>query len=169
VQTQSSGVAALALIALTGCSGAEPLPTTPTSKTDTASAFVSMTQSARAVDLGRCLRTVSDACFTANSMTTRVFVNAVGAPLNLTAAVIGTTVTLSWNAPIGDEVAAAYVIEAGSAPGAVDLANISICGEILWAEADVDADVSCRHLASFDTAKKIHSTRRQFLSSPILS
>jgi uncharacterized protein YdeI (BOF family) len=47
---------------------------------------------------------------------------AVGAPQALTSAGPGNIVELRWQAPAGGEVPAGYLIEAGSAPGLIDLA-----------------------------------------------
>lgn len=52
---------------------------------------------------------------------------APGAPTGLTSAVNGSSVTLSWQAPVGapDCAPASYVIEAGSSPGSSSLASFS--------------------------------------------
>jgi hypothetical protein len=121
-QLHLTAVAACAMVFLVGCANSGLLPTTPTPKSDTPLAAVETGVSG--IDFGRCLERRNVACFSAGSMTTRVNSSAIGAPLNLVAAVTGTTVTLSWGAPI-DEIASAFLIEAGSAPGAADLANIT--------------------------------------------
>jgi predicted phage tail protein len=48
-----------------------------------------------------------------------------GAPSGLTAAATGSSVTLTWNAPIGTCAPTSYVVEAGSSSGASNLANFS--------------------------------------------
>ena len=48
-----------------------------------------------------------------------------GAPANFTATASGNSVTLTWTAPTTGDPALSYVIEAGSSPGAVNLANFS--------------------------------------------
>jgi hypothetical protein len=50
---------------------------------------------------------------------------APGAPLNLVASSAGSSVTLTWSAPSSGDVVTTYIIEAGSFPGAANLANFS--------------------------------------------
>jgi predicted phage tail protein len=49
---------------------------------------------------------------------------APGAPAGLSAAVNGSSVTLTWVPPAGGSLPTSYLIEAGSAPGAADLAQL---------------------------------------------
>jgi Tol biopolymer transport system component len=51
--------------------------------------------------------------------------SAPGAPQGLAATVFGSTLTLTWGAPASGSPPTAYVIEAGSASGGVDIANFS--------------------------------------------
>jgi hypothetical protein len=48
------------------------------------------------------------------------------APTNLTGSVFGTFVTLNWTAPAGACPATSYVVQAGSSPGATDIAVINV-------------------------------------------
>jgi hypothetical protein len=50
---------------------------------------------------------------------------APNAPTNLTWTLFGSTLTITWAAPSGGAPPTAYVIEAGSTPGASDIANFS--------------------------------------------
>jgi hypothetical protein len=46
------------------------------------------------------------------------------APTNLTVSVVGRTVRLTWVGPVGGDPPSSYVIEAGSAPGLSNIANV---------------------------------------------
>jgi hypothetical protein len=82
------------------------------------------------VDLAACLRGTGQAgCMTqarvATAGATAAPASIPGAPGNLVATAAGGTVTLSWTAPASADPVLAYVIEAGSFPGAANLANFS--------------------------------------------
>lgn len=51
--------------------------------------------------------------------------NPPNAPQGLSASVSGSDVTLTWNAPVGGGTVSTYIIEAGSSPGASNLASFS--------------------------------------------
>jgi hypothetical protein len=56
-----------------------------------------------------------------------------GAPDDLTVVVTGNAVTLTWMAPVTGGSAGAYVLEAGSGPGASDIARIPVTGTTMTA------------------------------------
>lgn len=80
-----------------------------------------------AVDFAGCLQAASaPGCFTAPRVrTSAVAGGALTAPSGLTATASGSTVTLTWLAPTGTDPVYVYIIEAGSSPGAANLANFS--------------------------------------------
>ena len=53
-----------------------------------------------------------------------------GAPSNLAATVLGTTVTLNWAAPVSGGAPTTYIVEAGSVPGAANLAVASTNSQV---------------------------------------
>ena len=54
------------------------------------------------------------------------------APSGLTWSAAGSSIALSWSAPIGGERPTAYTIEAGSAPGLANLANLSVSNAVTF-------------------------------------
>lgn len=51
-----------------------------------------------------------------------------GAPASLNSVVIGATVTITWSAPSGGGAPVAYQLQAGSAPGLMDIATVTVAG-----------------------------------------
>ena len=76
-------------------------------------------------NIARCLSERLPECFSERygSLATRVGGAAASAPLNLSSAVAGTTVTLTWTAP--PDVVISYVLEVGSSSGLSNLAALS--------------------------------------------
>ena len=62
---------------------------------------------------------------TSNEIQVRVGPAPPNAPTGLSAGATGSSITLSWTAPVGAGVPTAYIIEAGSATGLSDLGNFS--------------------------------------------
>jgi hypothetical protein len=113
------------------CGTDDRIPTAPTSPSNAAaspvttpSAFGQLT-AAGVPDLAMCLRAPSAPCvsFPSVRQPLRIGTTALSAPINLSSAVGGTTVTLAWTAPAGAVIS--YVIEAGSSSGSANLANFS--------------------------------------------
>jgi len=81
------------------------------------------------VDLAACLRPPSSSnCVSAapfSAIGTVAGLSTSGAPTNLVASVVGSTVTLAWTAPNGGDPVSSYVIEAGTATGLANLASFS--------------------------------------------
>lgn len=119
-------------VAFAGCGGSssssstarQPTPTAPTPAFAVASTFGS------AADLAACLgSSQTGACFSAARVTAVVAAaTAPGAPINLTATVVGSTVTLVWMASPSMDPVTTYVLEAGSSAGAANLANFATGG-----------------------------------------
>jgi hypothetical protein len=82
------------------------------------------------IDFARCVRGDGGAaCFNAGAVRTASTIGAAvvapGGPGNLIVSASGSTVFLSWTAPVSGDPVTSYIIEAGSAPGLVNLANFS--------------------------------------------
>lgn len=124
---------AAATVILAGCgdapSGSSRSPTAPLSVVPVANAGVVSTVATTVTDLGACLgRTPGTQCFNAVGMraTDVAFSPLSSAPLNVSAMVTGSTVSVVWTQPVfQDAPVTSYVVEAGSIPGFAvpDLAN----------------------------------------------
>jgi hypothetical protein len=127
---------AVALFAIAACDRSSA-PTSPsTNLTRTAAttfgavgiALEPMAPTGSADEFARCLQGLNGArCFSASRFGTKSVTGAaaVGAPINLNATAIGSSVTLTWIAPTSGDAIISYIIEAGSTPGAANLANFS--------------------------------------------
>jgi hypothetical protein len=118
-----------------GCSSQSPVRPTPASDQAIAHGlgFGALTSGAPTagpvVDLAGCLRPVpASNCISAahaNAPGTVAGLLAPTAPGNLVASAVGSSVTLRWVAPSGGDLPTGYIIEAGSLPGAANLANFA--------------------------------------------
>lgn len=84
---------------------------------------------AGAVDFARCLQAAGDSgCFAgAARMQPRAVgatATAPGAPINLSTSSSGSSVALTWGAPLSGDAVTTYLIEAGSGSGLANLANV---------------------------------------------
>jgi predicted phage tail protein len=94
--------------------------------------------SSTTVDLAACLRPPSSpGCFSPARvhLTNATPATALTAPVGLRATANDGDVTLTWNAPLSGGTPAAYVIEAGSSPGAANLANFGTGNSSTWFSA----------------------------------
>jgi len=111
------------LLSAVACGGGQPAPAAPSTLTSAAQPPAGF--GAVVADVSRCSLAGDAVCFSTSRLH-RAAVAAASAPIapsGLTAAASGSTVTLTWLAPTGTDPATSYTIEAGSAPGAADLAN----------------------------------------------
>lgn len=115
-----------------GCGGSSTAPTPPPASrlivaTPAAAGF--STPALPSAEIGRCFAgSNSPVCFTAaGGFRTVVVAGAVApsAPGNLTATSSGSSVTLTWSAPLTGDPVQSYTIEAGTASALANLANFS--------------------------------------------
>jgi len=67
--------------------------------------------------------------------------NAPNAPAGLGVVLLGSSVTLTWSAPIGGCSPTSYVLEAGSAPGLANLANANVGSTLTYTATGVGAGI----------------------------
>lgn len=133
----SSICAVVATLAITACGGSSP-PAAPSvaqpRAAATATTFGSFGIASQPAPAGsgdefaRCLQGAGGAhCVSATRLRTTALSGAAatGAPINLSATAIGSAVTLTWVAPTSGDAVLSYIIEAGSTPGAANLASFS--------------------------------------------
>lgn len=124
-------IVAVCLVAA-ACGGSSPSPTTPTRAVQASAGFGTFAVgnsalASSAVDFAACLASPSAACFFPTRMSALAVGGTPTAPTNVVATAVGGTVTISWTGQGIDPVLnlpVSYVIEAGSTPGAADLASV---------------------------------------------
>lgn len=77
------------------------------------------------VDFGACLAASKDpGCFSGTRLGTQAVGTPPSAPIGLSGTTSGASVTLTWGVPTAGDPVATYIIEAGSAAGATNLASL---------------------------------------------
>jgi hypothetical protein len=117
-------------VALTACSQRRESPRTDTAPSAPSAVPPASGLTASRADFARCLQGDGAAgCFSAAATQSAALTSAPaiapGSPSGLVATASGGNVSLTWGAPSSGDPATSYNIEAGSAPGLVNLANIN--------------------------------------------
>jgi hypothetical protein len=126
-------LAGASVLALLCACGAATTPTEPSRVASSGFGTISATVAPTtiAADFSACLAGAPrSSCFSASGAQSgapsgALPIVAPGRPLNLASSTSGASVTLTWSAPTNGDLPTAYSIEAGSAAGLADLANVS--------------------------------------------
>jgi predicted phage tail protein len=124
MKTRMMRFPAIVVLAYTAaCGGGKSMPAAPSPLMAVAQAPAGF--GVIAADASRCALAGDAVCFSTSRLhpSTVAAASAPTAPSGLTATASGSTVTLTWLAPTGTDPATSYTIEAGSAPGLVNLAT----------------------------------------------